>query len=155
MDIIIALILVAATTLGVKAVNRFSPFSVCAICVGVSGAWVFLTLAVLAGLAPEAFYLPVITLLMGGTVVGIAYQAERTFGWQGEKSFWLKFVIIVVGFYFAHIAVGALSWMTFAFELAALAVLAYLFFVRKQSSGVNVPDSVKVAELEKQMKDCC
>lgn len=155
MDIIIALISVAAITLGVKFANRFFPFSVCAICAGVSGAWVLLTLAVLAGLAPEAFYLPVITLLMGGTVVGIAYQAERTFGWSGEKSFWLKFVIIVVGFYFAHIAVGALSWMTFALELAALAVLVYLFFVRRNAGAKNHPPSQKAEELEKALKDCC
>ena len=79
MDIIIALVLVAGITLGVKAANKFLPFSVCAICAGVSGAWVLLSFAILTDLAQAAVYLSVITLLMGGTVVGIAYQAEKKF----------------------------------------------------------------------------
>ena len=141
-------------TLAIKAVNRFLPFQVCALCAGVSGAWVLLTLAILADFAPPKFYLDVITLLMGGTVVGIAYQAEKTFGWQGEKSFWARFAVIIVGFYLAHIAVGALSWTTFAIELVALAVLIYLFFIRKHD-GASQPHSAKAAELEEQMKNCC
>ncbi|MEK7567183.1 MAG: hypothetical protein AAB527_03570 [Patescibacteria group bacterium] len=155
MDIITALVLVALITLAIKAANKFLPFSVCAFCAGVSGAWVFLSFAVLTGIAPAASYLPVITLLMGGTVVGIAYQAEKKFGWQGEKSFWLKFAIIVGGFYAGHIAAGGLNWITFTLELVALTTLVYLFFIRRSSGANSQIHSAKVAELEEQMKNCC
>lgn len=154
MDIITALVLVVAITLVIKTANKFLPFSVCALCAGVSGAWVLLTFAILAGFARAEFYLDVITLLMGGTVVGIAYQAERTFGWQGEKSFWTRLAIIIIGFYLAHIAIGALGWTTFIIELVALAVLIYLFFIKKHY-GANQPHSQKAAELEEEMKNCC
>src|SRR3989344_1296003 len=153
MDIIIALVLVAGITLGVKAANKFLPFSVCAICAGVSGAWVLLSFAILTDLAQAAVYLSVITLLMGGTVVGIAYQAEKKFGWQGEKSFWLRFAIIAVGFYAAHVAVGSLSWPVFVFELAVLSALAYLFFVRRDASAG--PHSPEAEKLEKELENCC
>lgn len=155
MDIIIALILVVAVTFAVKTANKFLPFSVCAICAGVSGAWILLSFIILTGIAPAAFYLPVITLLMGGTVVGIAYQAEKTFSWQGEKSFWLRLAIIIVGFYFAHIAVGALSWPVFVFELILLVVLIYLFFARHNAGATPKQRSAKAMELEEQMKSCC
>ena len=153
MDIIIALVLVAGVTLGVKAANKFLPFSVCAICAGVSGAWVLLSFAILTDLAQAAVYLSVITLLMGGTVVGIAYQAEKKFGWQGEKSFWFRFAIIAVGFYAAHVAVGSLSWPAFVFELAVLSALAYLFFVRRDASAG--PHSLEAGKLEKELENCC
>lgn len=155
MDIIIALILVAALTMAIKIANKFLPFKICALCAGVSGAWVLLTLAILTGISPAESYLPVITLLMGGTVAGIAYQAERTFGWQGEKSFWLKFAIIVIGFYLAHIAAGALSWPVFVLEIAALTTLIYLFFVRRGAGAELKPHSQRVKELEEKMKNCC
>ena len=154
MDIIIALILVAVTTTGVKAVSRFLPFSVCPLCVGVSVTWFLLTFMVLAGFAPADIYLDVITLLMGGTVVGIAYQAEKKFGWKGEKALWFKFAVIVVGFYLAHIAVGGLGWSVFTIELFVLATLAYLFFIRQD--GANLKSySAKVEKLEKELENCC
>lgn len=156
MDIIIALVLVAGITLGVKAANKFLPFSVCAICAGVSGAWVLLSFAILTDLAQAAVYLSVITLLMGGTVVGIAYQAEKRFGWLGEKSFWFRFGIIAVGFYAAHAAVGSLSWPTFAVEIVFLAALVYVFFVRQNNGGADPKKhSVKAGKLEKELENCC
>ena len=153
MDIIIALILVAVITAGVKSVSRFLPFSPCPLCIGVSGTWVLLSFAILAGFLPRDIYLDVITLLMGGTVVGIAYQAEKKFGWQGEKSFWFRFAIIAVGFYAAHVAVGSLSWPVFVFELAVLSALAYLFFVRRDASAG--PHSPEAEKLEKELENCC
>ncbi len=154
MDIIIALILVAGITLVIKAVSRFLHFSVCPICMGVSGSWFLLSFAVLAGFLPADIYLDVIMLLMGGTVVGIAYQAEKKFRWQSEKAFWFKFAIIIVGFYAAHIAVESLSWMTFVFELAVLAALAYLFFVRGVET-VGKKNSSNVEKLQKELENCC
>ncbi|OGZ29451.1 MAG: hypothetical protein A2931_01560 [Candidatus Niyogibacteria bacterium RIFCSPLOWO2_01_FULL_45_48] len=154
MDIIIALILVAIITISVKAVSRFLPFSVCAICMGVSGAWVLLSLAILTGVVPSNLYLDVITLLMGGTVVGIAYQAEKKFGWRGEKAFWSKFAVIVAGFYAAHVAVGGLSWTVFAIELFVLVILAYLFFIRQDGANLK-SHSAKVEKLEKELENCC
>ena len=154
MDIIIALILVAVITAGVKSVSRFLPFSVCALCAGVSGAWVLLSLAILTGAAPADLYLPVITLLMGGTVVGIAYQAEKKFGWRGEKAFWFRFAIIFVGFYAAHIAVGGFGWSVFTIELFVLATLAYLFFIRQDGANLK-SHSAKVEKLEKELENCC
>ena len=153
MDIIIALILVAVITISVKAVSRFLQLSVCPLCVGVSGTWFLLTFMVLAGFASADIYLDVITLLMGGTVVGIAYQAEKKFGWQGEKALWFKSAIIIVGFYAAHVAVGGLSWTVFTIELFVLATLAYLFFVR--GGVVGKENSSNVEKLEKELENCC
>src|SRR3989338_9757147 len=154
MDIIIALILVAVTTTGVKAVSCLLPFSVCPLCVGVSVTWFLLTFMVLAGFAPADIYLDVITLLMGGTVVGIAYQAEKKFGWKGEKALWSKFAVIVAGFYAAHVAVGGLSWTVFAIELFVLVILAYLFFIRQDGANLK-SHSAKVEKLEKELENCC
>jgi len=154
MDIIIVLILLAVITLGVKAANKFLPFFVCALCAGVSGTWVLMTFAILVGLAPADLYLPVVTLLMGGTVAGIAYQAEKKFGWRGERAFWSKFSIIVAGFYAVHIAVGGLGWSVFTIELFILATLAYLFFVRGGGT-VGKKNSSNVEKLEKELENCC
>ena len=154
MDIIIALILVAVITAGVKSVSRFLPFSPCPLCIGVSGTWVLLSFAILAGFLPRDIYLDVITLLMGGTVVGVAYQAEKKFRWRGEKAFWSKFAVIVAGFYAAHVAVGGLSWTVFAIELFVLVILAYLFFIRQDGANLK-SHSAKVEKLEKELENCC
>ena len=81
------IILSLVITLAVYFLNRILPFKVCAVCVGISGAWLLATLGILIGFIPLDKYGPPILMLMGGTAVGIAYQGEKRFGFA-KKSAW-------------------------------------------------------------------
>ena len=118
---------------------------ICPICAVVASTWLILTALVLAGYLNSEIFLPLISLLMGGTVVGVAYQIGKR-----------KPVVIGLGMLFAFWAVRNLSVKIFALEVAVLAVLAYFLFLKqiKKTAAASAADS-KAAELEEKMKQCC
>ncbi|QQG42291.1 MAG: hypothetical protein HYW15_02115 [Candidatus Giovannonibacteria bacterium] len=116
---------------------------ICPICSAVAGTWLALTALVLAGYLPSETFLPLIALLMGGTVVGIAYQFEKQ-----------KPMIIAVGMLLAFLAVRNMTFPVFLLELVVVAGLAYFLFFRKIETAE--PQNTKARELlEEKMKQCC
>ena len=119
---------------------------ICPICAAVSGTWLILTALVLFGYLNFEIFLPLISLLMGGTVVGVAYQIGKR-----------KPVVISVGMLLAFWAVRILSFKVFILEIAVLAMLAYLLFVKRNGGDKPaLPQDSKTRELlEEKMKNCC
>ena len=119
---------------------------ICPICAAVSGTWLTLTALVLFGYLNPEIFLPLISLLMGGTVVGVAYQIGKR-----------KPVVIGVGMLLAFWAVRNLSFKVFFLELAVLATLAYFLFVKRDGEDKPVlPRDPKTRELlEDKLKNCC
>ncbi len=108
----------------------------CSICIVVGGSWLLLQAGVLLGLLPLPSVQVLIALLMGASVVGIAYQGKR------------RWPIIIFGLALAFILVNNITWITFAFELGILGVVAYFRFVLPSEDG-------KVKALEKKLEKCC
>ncbi len=126
---------------------------ICPICVGVSGTWILFTAAVLAGYLPGDYKLP-IAMLMGGSVVGIAFQGEKRFKWAADDIFYWKAPVIIVGMPVAYWLFIKMSWAVLALEIILLAFAAYVLFAGSggEKSQTN---KHKVDEIKKKMESCC
>lgn len=145
MLIAITIASILALTGLVALVNRILPFAVCPICAGSFLTWVGLVGAHIAGYAID---LTVPAVLMGGSVVGIAYQAEKKFWRTASAPMLWKALFMPTGFLAAYAVLEA-GWIALAFLLTFLAVVTYLFAPRQGER----PAAVK--GLEKKMEDCC
>lgn len=125
---------------------------ICPVCVVVSLTWFLISAGIVVGLLETENWKLIIAIAMGGTVVGIAFQAEKRFDWHSPV---IKLLIIVIGFILAYLAVGNINLWTLAVEVIIILILGYLFFVFKVVSGANAADPKKLKELEEKMKDCC
>lgn len=148
MTILISLVSIWFIALCTWAINRVLALGVCPICAGVSGTWIWLMAAFLLGY-PVDLLAP--ALLMGGSVVGMAYSLEKKLpahGWRTPLLF--KTLFIPAGFVASY---GILvQWWGMA--LAALLFLlgtAFAFL----SSKENIQNKKTVEDLEKKMKQCC
>lgn len=115
-------------------------YSLCPLCIGVSGLWLGLSALVAWGLAPHAFLLPV-ALLMGGSVVGIALQMP-SFKWKTATT--------AIGMFLAYLLVSNLSKKVVLVEFAVLLSIAVILFSRK-----DAVEKQNVFDLEEKMKQCC
>lgn len=149
MLIILAISSILALTAVVWGANKFLPFSVCPICAGSLITWVWLVAAYFAGYEID---LTVPAILMGGSVVGVAYQLEKRFSdvLPATRLLW-KVFFMPVGFV-AMYAVLEGQWIVFVSSAAFLAAIsARLIFPRRQA-GLH---EESIEALEKSMKDCC
>lgn len=122
-------------------------FPVCPICVGVGGTWLWMASARHFGLAIDASMLAV---LVGGSVVGIAYQLERRLP-EGRSPLAWKALFMPAGFVAAY-GLAAAHWILFTAGAIGLALVALVFL-----RGPRAPESrsAAVEKLEEQMKRCC
>jgi len=98
----------------------------------------------------------VLALLMGGSVVGIAYQLEKKIilARPSPGALW-KAVFIPIGFLTAYALIMS-WWLEFALSGAFLGLLFWVF--SKGAAGKahhEVQPDQKVEELKKQMDKCC
>ena len=118
---------------------------ICPICAIVSGTWITL-------LAARGFGAPIdialIAMLMGGSVVGLAYTLGKRIH-SGSEMIW-KLMSIPIGFTAVYTALSG-WWLAFVGTLVAAAMLGWFFFGRKKSK----PASAETRELEEKMKQCC
>jgi hypothetical protein len=149
--IIVALVSIAVLTVLTWWVNerKLLPIRVCAICAGTAGTWIWLLAGILTGLLSFVSYMPVVAILMGGSVVGVAYQGEKYLK-SGRSSLMWKAFFIPLGF-------GTVWSVTnFAFGFVILGVLVLLavagFFLELPLSRGDVS---RAEHLEEKMKDCC
>ncbi len=166
--------LIAIVTISILAItgltwllNRILPFKICPICAGVSLTWLWMLAAKFLGYEID---LLILAMLMGGSVVGIAYQIEKKLlarrslarpaepwrsggegGPDGRSPLLWKTLFIPVGFVAAY---GILMqwWSVFLVSIIFLLQIAFIFLSpKKESRGRNQ----KVGELEEKMKNCC
>ena len=127
--------------------------NICPICVVVSSLWLGLSAGVAWGYLASSTYLIPISLLMGGTVVGIAYLGEKKCRWASQHQLLWKTLVIAGGMPFAYLLIINLNEFIVVVELVILLKIAYLFFIKQPSklaSGSN-----KISEIEEQMEQCC
>lgn len=133
---------------------------ICLICVGVSSAWFFLSvLAVWGFVQPEKILLP-IALLMGGSVVGIAYSGEKRCSWAARHPLLWKSLEIGGGMPLAYALIVNLSKEVVVLELLILLVISYFFFFKQPSKMAAAPQSLsndgsQVSNIEEKLQDCC
>lgn len=134
----------------VFAYNRVSFFKMCPICAGVAGTWLWMLAAKFLGYGVDTV---ILAMLMGGSVVGIAYQVEKHFPetTSGDKRFLWKLLFIPSGFVCVY-SLLAEWWSVFLAVLIFLAATSFSLLWGKTS---NKPTNQAVEELEKKMKHCC
>ena len=144
----------AASILAITAltwlVKKILPTGVCPVCAGVFLTWVGLLGAYNFGYQID---LAVPALLMGGTVVGIAYQLEKKIvNSSVEKLLLFKALFMSAGFVAAYGIMEQL-WTEFVIAVAFLSLLSFAF-LRPSSTGTN-QRTEKSDDLEEEMKSCC
>jgi len=151
MFIVITTISILAITGFIWFLNRILLFKICPICAGVSGTWLWMLAAKFLGYEIDML---IPAMLMGGSVVGIAYQIEKRLSPNRSPLLW-KTLFIPIGFVAAYSAI--LSWWAVFIVLATiLAILALRFTEQKKSDKATfVKKNSRVEELENKMKNCC
>lgn len=115
--------------------------TICPICAAVAGTWLILTALILANYLNAETFMPLVLLLMGGSVVGIAYQIGKR-----------KPIVIGTGMLLAFWAARNLSFKVLILEILALATIGYFLF---REPTVENLEKLPKSELEKKLKDCC
>ncbi|RJQ28543.1 hypothetical protein C4571_03305 [Candidatus Parcubacteria bacterium] len=155
---IIALGLIAVITVGVWFLNRYLPIRICPVCAGVSGTWFLLTAAILGGLLPRGEFFVPIAMLMGATVVGVAYQGEKRYDWM-KGALWRWMVPVVIGgLAVAFWLLENMSYASLFVEVIILAVLFYALFIHPSVRGSTrkiLKDGDEVKRLLHEMEQCC
>lgn len=137
-------------------VNKLLPFKVCPICAGVSGTWFLILVGILLGWLSVISYQLLVAMLMGGTVVGMAYQGEKRMNVAPENVLKFRTAIIVPGFILVYFALTNINWLTLVIEAVVLLSVMYFYFVLPFIREIPPPqDKQKIAELEKKMENCC
>ena len=140
--------ILAVSTLAYFA-KRILPLKVCPICAGVFITWVWLLGAYFLG---YQINLMIPALLMGGSVVGIAYQLEKKArNLSAERLLLWKVLFIPAGFVTAYSLLAQL-WTALLFAIAFLFLVSFLLL---SESGKTKPREETAGEIEKKMKDCC
>ncbi|MDO8496777.1 MAG: hypothetical protein Q7S43_05000 [bacterium] len=148
---IIVITSIFAISGSVLAIRKIWPsFKVCPICAGVLGTWLWLLLLRYLNYQVD---LVILGLLMGGSVVGIAYQLADKIR-PGKIMAW-KILFISAGFSLAYNLVY-LSWTYLILSAAVILILLSIFIVWPISSGVySKSNDQNVEGLEEKMKNCC
>lgn len=136
--------------------NRFLPLKICPICAGVSGTWIWLIIGYFLGYQIDV---TIPAILMGGSVVGVAYQLEKKLlvksalpagGWR-TPLLW-KVLFIPAGFILAY-GILTKEWtMSFA---ALIFLLGISFLFLSKNSRRNSEQKETIEELKKKMDNCC
>jgi hypothetical protein len=127
--------------------------NICPTCVVVSSLWLALSAGVAWDYLALSIYLVPIALLMGGTVVGIAYLGEKKCHWAAQNQSLWKALVIAGGMILAYVLLMNLSKFVVIVEFVILLVIAYFLF----SKGLSFADSgsKRITEIEEKMEHCC
>lgn len=149
MLVTITVVSILAVTALVWLANRVLPVTVCPICAGIFLTWVWLLGARFLGYEID---LTVPALLIGGSVVGIAYQLEKKFRGVPPSALLLWKILFIPGGFIAAYSVLEQLWTAAVFA-AAFLLLAWLVFLYS-SRGTKSREET-VGGIEKKMEDCC
>ena len=150
MEIFISTLSVLVVTGVVWVLNRVLRLRVCPICAGVFCTWLWIVIGLFLGLLEAENWKMIAAIAMGGSVVGIAYQAEKKLA--GSKLLLFKTLFIPAGFVAIY---GALmGWrLIFLAALVFLALVAFMFFYLLAHRSHH--ESKTTEDLEEKMKNCC
>lgn len=138
--------------------KQWSNKLLCPICIGVSLTWLWLLAAMWLGVISYSQFIIPVALLMGGSVVGIAYQYAE-FRKQGlTKLTWLIWMIVpgfvtvygLLGQEWLIAGLGALVWLGFALYALGIGDQS-----GKQAGGVDKNSDTRRKQLEKELEECC
>lgn len=146
---LIAVISIAIITTLIWLINHFLRLRVCPICAGVSLTWIGMFFGKALG---YEIGVAILGMLIGGSVVGIAYQLEKKLPPNRSQIFW-KSAFIPSGFV-AGYSLIYYHWIEFAVAVFWIFVLIYAFFRLSKSSAENKGNK-QVEDLEKKMEQCC
>jgi|SRR3989344_5060378 len=127
--------------------NKTFKTNICPICAGTALTWIWMLAARSVGYDTNPV---IIGILMGGSVVGIAYMLERHIAHSTSAMIW-KLVFIPAGFATVY-GIIASQWPLFWFSAFILAIAGV--FARKQRR-VTMRDDKKIQELKQKMRRCC
>ena len=119
---------------------------VCPICTAVAGTWLLMLLLRALGYPIST---PVLAMLMGGSVVGIAYQLEKKLRIHESALLVWKSLFMSVGFAVMY-AVLEQQWLVAALGGLFLVVISKAVFLREK-----IASEESVSEIEKKLKQCC
>lgn len=149
MTIWIAFLSILTITACAAIARRLFRSTLCPICVGVSVTWAIL-------LAYSFMYpgvdLRVVAILMGGSIVGIAYKSEEFLPNHRSPMFW-KALVIPCGFVLVFSVIDRAWWMTMT-SGAGLTIIALWFFMPWLTTRTQT-HTEKIKSLEEKMKKCC
>ncbi|MBI2588053.1 hypothetical protein HYW30_02015 [Candidatus Azambacteria bacterium] len=148
MPIIVTVISILVITGFVWLLNRLLPFRICPICAGVSGTWLWILAGMYSGWLETESWQLVAAMLIGGSVVGIAYQIEKHLPADRSPLLW-KTLFIPAGFVAAASALAS-RWLTFGAAALTLFVLPLIFLNRSEHSASATWKTIK-----EKLKDCC
>ncbi len=140
---------ILAMTVLAAVIRRIFKINICPICAGVSLTWAWLLFGIYSNLLLTTHYLLLTSILMGGSVVGIAYQLVKKI--RPEKIMLWKALFIPIGFLVVY---GLLNFLWLVAGISLLA-LALIYFWLKTRKPLNKTVADHVQELQNKMKDCC
>lgn len=143
-----ALVSLFALTIAASFAARVLRVSVCPVCAGVAGTWLWMLAAREAGiLAADP---AIVAALLGGSAVGITQSIHSRLPPGRSPQFW-KALLLAGGFTLAYaLALG--HWMLAAAAAAQFALTAALALRRDRGPR---RDEEAIALLEERMKKCC
>lgn len=150
MHILIIVFLILAFTGIIFILNKIFKTKICPICGGVSLTWILLILAKYSGYEIDIL---VPAILMGGTVVGVAYSSEK-FLLNGAYSLLWKTLFIPAGF----LAVYSFFSMPMRFFLVSLfpvLIIVLFFFVPNIIYSKEKEISKDKKNIQEKLKNCC
>lgn len=150
MIIIIAITSIPVITGFVWFANKIFSFNICPICAGVAGTWLWILAEMYVGSLKAENWQLAAAMLMGGTVVGVAYRIEKKLPPFRSQLLW-KTIFIPFGFAAAYNVLLRQWGMTFVF----LALLSLFSFILLSSRQNNKTSNEAVEQLKEKMKDCC
>ena len=138
-------------------IQTWLPLRLCAICVGVSSAWVILLALWLLGVFVST---TILGILMGMSIVGIMYSMQRLYEKKKIKNFWFVRLVVIIGGLYLVIAILEKQW-----QLSFLLGIVILFSILIPSllfQGITHEDVVqeqkkkgRAANLIKKLDNCC
>ena len=146
MNLPIVILSILAITGFVWLLNRMIPYKVCALCAGVSGTWLLMLGARFLGYPIDP---AILAMLLGASVVGIAYTVEKKLPRDRSPLLW-KTIFIPAGFIGAYALVKT-QWFLSAGMLVLLLAFSYAFLKAPEQKETNK----NVEDLEEKMKQCC
>lgn len=154
MPMIILTASILVLTVAVRLFDKVTSMNICPICAGVALTWSLSLAGQFTGLLSVAeFQLPT-AILVGGSVVGIAYKLEGRLYAGASKLLW-KALFIPSGFSLAY-GLLQFDWLNIFLSSALLFIVTVCFWAHDTGIAQNeIHSSKAVKELTENMKSCC
>lgn len=149
MAIFIGLASILSVTAIVSYLNKKLPVRFCPLCTGVAFTWLWMVGGAVSNILSYE-YLITAGILMGGSVVGIAYMAEKNLPSGKSKIGWLT-SFVLTGFGAVYGVVFLNVWLILLFFASIMAVVGFFFYTKKIGKGRKK----RIEKIEKELEDCC